>query len=264
MEDQPSPKKDRPPSPVLVSPREASVVDGSEVTFVWQPVEGAEAYRVQVATDAAFNSVVYEQEVGEKTALVVTDMFPTTEETFFWRVLAQVDGTWSEGNRVESFLSGAPGEEPASADQEDVSSVGPVTELVRAASRLVSTQPAAETEEGRFEREVERGFAYEEFPIQQVATVVVTLVVIVTLIVVVLFQWTQMTAQTVRGERAAVEEFPVQEEERAAERRLQEFGVISEEDGIYQIPIDQAMDAVADEYAEEEREYSREVPVRPR
>ena len=65
-------------------------MNGRAVTFEWQPVDGADRYRLEVAKDTSFQAVTFEKEVpGDQTALTVTDFFPTNEQTFFWRVRAR-------------------------------------------------------------------------------------------------------------------------------------------------------------------------------
>ena len=51
-------------APALHGPRGAAVIDGSAVTFRWEPVEEATSYRLEVATDPAFEHRVYEEEVS--------------------------------------------------------------------------------------------------------------------------------------------------------------------------------------------------------
>ncbi len=250
-------------SPRPVAPREATIVNGREVTFEWRPVEDAEAYHLQVARDTAFGTVVFEQDVSaEKTALTVADFFPMNEQTYFWRVLAKNEKGWSRGDRVESFVSGTPEDvqqQIRTPDQDE--SYGPVTELVRSASRMVSEQLAEEGTD-RFEREREMGVAYEGVPSGQILAIAVSILFSVGIIVIILFQWTSITEAAIRQTSAGQSEYTALRETQAqANQKLSGYEVLDEDAGTYRIPIDQAMNLMANEaYEEGERAYSPEAP----
>jgi len=250
-------------SPRPVAPREATIVDGREVTFEWRPVEGAKAYRLQVARDTAFNTVVFEQDVpADTTALTVADFFPMDEQTYFWRILAKNEKGWSRGDRVESFVSGTPEDVQQhirTPDQDE--SYGPVTELVRSASRMVSEQ-LAEEDGDRLEKEREIGVAYEGVPSGQILAIAVSILFAVGIIVIILFQWTNITEAAVRQASAVQSEYTLlRETEAQANQKLSGYEVLDEEAGTYRIPIDQAMNLMANEaYEQGGRAYSPEAP----
>jgi hypothetical protein len=251
-----------PTTPVPVAPREARIVDGREVTFEWRPVDRATAYRLEVARDAAFSDVVFDEEVStDTTTLTVADFFPIDEQTYFWRVLAKGKDKWSRGERIESFVS-ATAEEAAqhihSPDQDE--GYGPVTELVRSASRMVSDQLS--TRSDRFEKEREIGVAYEGVPTGQILAVAISILFAVGIIVIILFQWTNITEAAIR--QASIGQSPnadLRETQLQATQKLTGYEVIDEEAGVYRIPIDRAMELmINEEYQQGGRAYSSEAP----
>ena len=250
-----------PPSPALVSPREAAVVDGSEVTFEWRPVESADEYRLQVAPDTTFETLVVDEAVDEAAKMTVADVFPTDEQTFFWRVLAGNEAGWSHGERVESFVSATAEEaEKAVAVPDEEEDLGPVTELVRSVSSTVSTKMTEAPD--RFEQEKQQGVAYEGVPSGQILAISMTMIMAIGAVVVILFMWTSTVSQGIRGASIDGSEYPdLRETNAQAAQKLSQYEVIDAEQGVYRIPIDQAMDIMANQaYQEGERTYSLEAP----
>ena len=249
-------------SPRPVSPREAAIVDGREVTFEWRPVDEATAYRLEVASDASFSTVVFDEQVpAGTTALTVADFFPIDEQTYFWRVLTKGEDNWSRGERIESFVSATP-EEAAqhirTPDEDE--GYGPVTELVRSASRMVSEQLS--DEDDRFEKEREVGVAYEGIPSGQILAVAVSILFAVGIIVIILFQWTNITEAAVRQASAGQSAYEdLRETQLQANQKLTGYEALDDDAGTYRIPIDRAMDLmVNEEYQQETRPYSSEAP----
>ena len=249
-------------SPRPVSPREAAIVNGNEVTFTWRPVDEATAYRLEVASDASFSTVVLGKEVpADTTALTVADFFPVDEQTYFWRVLARGTGGWSRGERIESFVSATPEDVAQHIRTPDGDeSYGPVTKLVRSASRMVSEQISDEPD--RFEKEREIGVAYEGIPSGQILAVAVSILFAVGIIVIILFQWTNITEAAVRqasvGQSANTD---LRETQLQANQKLTGYEALDAEAGIYRIPIDRAMDLmINEEYQQGARPYSSEAP----
>lgn len=265
MENEKTEKTARPASPQPVRPREAKIVNGHDVTFQWKSVEGATAYRLEVAQDTTFDTIVFEKEVSAgSTALTVTDFFPVDEQTYFWRVLARGDGGWSRGERIESFVSGTP--EEAAQDlrtPDEAEDYGPLTKLVRSATQMVSDQlTTGESGPGRLEREREQGVAYEGVPSGQILAIAVSILFAVGIIVVLLFQWTSITEAAIRN--ASVEQSQntqLRETQLQADQKLTGYEVLDEEAGVYRIPIERAMELMATEaYQEGDQTYSPEAP----
>lgn len=231
-------------APTLVAPRDATIVNGREVTFVWEPVTEAETYRLQIARTARFDTLILDEEVGEETAVTVGNQLPTDGQTFFWHVLAGADGQWSSEASVESFIA-ATDEEAEQALQPAEKDTGPVTELARASRRTV-TEAAFELED-RFEREKERGVAYEGVAASQIMGISGAIIAVILVAVAIIFGWFGQVRQETQAEAALSREYRELREMRGNEGELQEYRVVDEEAGVYQIPIDRAMDLVATE-----------------
>ena len=249
-------------TPRLVAPREASVVDGNAVTFVWEPVEDAEEYILQVASDAKFNTLVIDENVEQQTAVTVGGYFPTDEQTFFWRVLAVSGDIVSPGERVESFIATdeAEAEKHLATPQAD-ETMGPVTELVRAASADVSAKMLEPTD--RFEEEKEIGVAYEGIAAGQILSIALSILVVVGIAVVVLFNWFNTTSAATQDATVNADQYTnLRETEAEAERQLGQYEVLNEQEGVYRIPIDRAMDQIATQ-SYREQQLDREERGRP-
>lgn len=78
--------------PVLQSPVDGAVNVTLNPTLQWDAVAGATDYRLQVATDNLFSSVVYDQNLGNVTSQSVSLNDGTQ---YFWRVMDDVSNTFS-------------------------------------------------------------------------------------------------------------------------------------------------------------------------
>lgn len=76
-------------APVLLAPSADTPVRGSDVTLRWKPVDGARGYRVQVAADEAFETLVVDSRLGPVTSLHVRALTPGDDGRLFWRVAAK-------------------------------------------------------------------------------------------------------------------------------------------------------------------------------
>lgn len=81
------------PAPTLVEPVHtlSQVVSASPMTFSWDAVSGATGYRVQIALDDEFMTVVHDQIVASNTHTHLLE----DANTYYWRVRAVNDGVWS-------------------------------------------------------------------------------------------------------------------------------------------------------------------------
>jgi hypothetical protein len=235
---------DPPSPPTLVGPLDATVVDGREVTFAWNPSREADRYRLQIAETARFDDLVLDEEVGNETAVTVGNQLPTDGQTFFWRVVAGSYAGWGDPSAVESFVAGTEAESEQELLETDVA--GPVTGLARAAKREVTRRVFAF--EDRFEEEKERGVAYEGIAANQIMAIAVSILLVILVAVVVLFGWYGQVAQETQATADSQQNYEMlQQAEMEAQEELYQYRVVDEEEGVYQIPIDRAMDVIAAE-----------------
>ncbi|PEN14360.1 hypothetical protein CRI94_04820 [Longibacter salinarum] len=232
-------------SPALVSPRGAEVVYGREVTFQWDDVDGADAYTLQVSSDAKFNNVVLREDVGKQTAVTVGDYFPTDNSTYFWRVIARGNGGETPGERIESFIA-ATEQDANRVISSPAEEMGPATQLVRAAKQDVSSEMLEP--ESRFEKEKEMGVAYEGVATGQIMSIALSILVAIGIAVIVLFNWYNTTTAVQREASSQAGEYTqLREIEAQADEQLSQSGVVDEQAGVYRIPIEEAMDIIATE-----------------
>ena len=246
-------------SPNLVAPREADVVYGEEITFQWDTVDGASSYILEVAVDARFSDIVLQEDVGNQTAVTVGGYFPTDNRSFFWRVLAKYGEQTSGERRIESFVA-ATEEDSRRALGRPSEEMGPVTELVRAASADVSAKMLEP--EGRFEQEKEMGVAYEGVAAGQIMSIAVSILLVIGIAVVILINWynTTMGAQRENVSDAGAY-LQLEEVESEADRRLNTPGVVNAQDGVYRITIDDAMEQIANREYQAAQKTIGESPV---
>jgi hypothetical protein len=231
-------------SPALVAPRDATTVNGRKVTFAWELVDDADRYRLQIAETARFDEFVLDEEVGNETAVTVGNQLPTDGDTLFWRVMAGTDAGWGDPSAVESFVAAT--EDDAAQDLLAEPDAGPVTGLARAAKREV-TRKVFEFED-RFESEKERGVAYEGIAASQIMAIAVSILVVILVAVIVLFGWYGQVSQDTRAAMSDTENYQLLQEIRTEqEAAISQYGVVDEEEGVYRIPVDRAMDVVANE-----------------
>ena len=251
-----------PPAPVLVSPREEHTVSGEDVTFEWEPVEGALEYRLQVAADTEFEDVLLDRSVGTETSLAAKEDFPEDQHTFFWRVLVRNEVGWGGADRIESFLSVTPEQAAALLDRpDDAEDLGPGAELFKAAGVEAAAEATGDESEELKQEELAYGVESEGVEAGQILGFVAVVIVAVILIVITIFFWTDTTAQRVQEVVITTAGYPeLQETEVEAAQLLTQYEVVSEEEGVYRIPIDRAIDLVADEeYRQPRRSYSSEL-----
>lgn len=243
-------------SPSLVAPSDAISVDGSEVTFVWESAEGAETYRLQVASTARFEDPVIDEDVGTETAVTVGNQLPTDGQTFFWRILAKTDAGAQGKSSVESFIvtteAEAEHEVPAPAGGEE-----PVTDLARAARREATTETF--DLEKQFEKEKKRGVAYEGVVASQIMGISASIILVIIVAVAIILGWFEQVTQNTRATAADRQTYQqVRQPEQEAVQKLQQYGVVDEEEGVYRIPIDRAMDLIAtEEYQQRQQQQSQ-------
>jgi hypothetical protein len=251
--------------PVLVSPTEEAIVDGRRVTFVWEPIEGAVRYSVQVASDTSFDQIAYEADAGLKTTHTAEGVIPVDENTYFWRIVAEDSGgTFHGEDNIQSFISGTVAEERmnlAAPDQDE--EYGPLEPLVRGARAEVG----AEVTHGiqYVGEEAELGVEHEGIEAGQILGLTLAIAVSLGLAVLTLFQYVDLTAQATRDAAAGMSGYPERREaDLQATRQLTHYGVIDSNQGVYKIPIERAIDIMANEAMEAESQgYSSELELLP-
>jgi len=252
--------------PVLVDPREEEVVDGRTVAFSWKPATGAEDYRVQVAADPSFEELIVDEAVGPRTHFTIEDAFPTDERTYFWRVIARGrDGRLHGIDNIESFISGNATDQAQqfkAPDQDE--EFGPIEGLVRGATAEVAAEVTGE--EKYSEEEKELGVEHEGVEAAQILGLTLAIAVAIGLSIFALFQYFNLTAQATRYEAAGMSGYPELRENRfEALRKLSEYAAVQGEPDRYRIPINDAIELMANEVyrGQDESAYSSELPLLP-
>lgn len=234
--------------PVLVAPREQSVVPASRVTFIWKPLKQASAYRIEIARTTEFEDVLYTSKPLQRTEFTLRNELPADEETYYWRVLVEdADGTVHGADNIESFVSASDEKAASGVSQPDQDEeIGPLGRMMHGAAAEV----AAEMTHARkwIEEEVELGVEHEGVEAGQILGVVVATAVVLAVAIFVLFQYMDITAEAARVEATGRSGYPELRESRLhAVERLTQYGAVEGEAERYRIPIDRAMELMADE-----------------
>ncbi len=233
-----------PPAPALLAPTGARVVDAAAVTFAWKPVEGADAYRFEVAADTDFETRLVEQEFGGRTSLTVANFFEANQQTYYWRVLARNAAGWSSGERIESFVA-AGAEQARQVAPEDPESLGPAVDLVKSDARAVASDLTGDYSQYADE---EDGVEHDRVETGQIAAIAVSVLAALVVVIILVFQWTGLRAQHSRQAQVGLSGYPELRENRARGLELLSgYGVADPDRGAYRIPIDRAIDLVVQE-----------------
>lgn len=234
--------------PVLVAPREQSVVSADRVTFIWKPLKQASAYRIEIARTSDFEEVLYVSKPLQRTEFTLRDELPADEETYYWRVLVETaDGTVHGADNIESFVS-ASDENAASdiAQPDQDEAIGPLGRMLHGAAAEVAAEVTHAPK--WIEEEAELGVEHEGVEAGQILGVVVATAVVLMVAIFVLFQYVDITAETARVEATGRSGYPELRESRLhAVERLTQYGAVEGEAERYRIPIDRAMELMADE-----------------
>ena len=102
-----------PNPPRLTAPVNGDAAEAGRAAFSWEPVEGAEAYGLQVARDEAFEDVVLDEEVPPETSYAAERALPPMARAY-WRARTRGEGGWGDFGEAAPFevRAGAAGEEP--------------------------------------------------------------------------------------------------------------------------------------------------------
>lgn len=246
-------------APVILFPQEENVVDCQNPRFIWEPVDGATAYFVEIAADPGFEQVVFQEDVGTATNIGIDQEFPDDERTYYWRVYAGNEDGWSHGENVESFICGKPesiSEQYGSPDIDE--EYGPAAELFKGAAVEVAADLS--DDEGIHRLEEEMGVAHEGIEAKQIMGLVIAVIVALILIIVIIITYAGRVAQTTRQAVQARSAYPELEDTRSQGRaQLDRYEIIDQEEGRYRIPLDRAMELMVAEDTLTTREYSQEL-----
>ena len=95
-----------PPQPALMSPEDGATGVATGPTLAWQASGGATSYRLQVAREPDFGSLLADQVGIEGTSYTVGGL--ANDSTYHWRVQASGGGGLSAWSSVRSFRTVAP------------------------------------------------------------------------------------------------------------------------------------------------------------
>ncbi len=244
-----------PADPELISPLHETRVLGHHVVLRWAPLDGADAYRVEVARDAQFDDLVVQEETTE-THLDLSKHFPADGETYYWRVQGRQGEAFSRGEGIESFIAmkgSEIGDAPIGTPPEDEDR-GPVVELFKAAGTEAAV--AATGSEAAKDSEVRQGVEHEGIEAGQILGFAVALVISVGVLAFVMFNWTDLVVQEARtsaaaqvpGVSATAVRYPrLYEAEMKARRAMDHYEMLNDQTGTYRIPIGEAMTLMTNE-----------------
>lgn len=89
----------------LLAPINGAPAEGSAVDLRWTGPADAESYRVQIARDADFQSVLIDTQVPATDSLTVLELLPENGAEFFWRIQPQTQGHAESWSPIASFKS---------------------------------------------------------------------------------------------------------------------------------------------------------------
>jgi hypothetical protein len=141
--------------------------------------------------------------------------------------------------------------------------LGPIERLVQGAK----AEAAAEVSHGvqYVDEEAELGVEHEGIVAGEILGLTIAIAVALGLILFTLIEYVDITAQATRLAAAGMSGYPERREaELNATRALTQYGVVDSEQGVYRIPIERAIDVMANEALESETDsYSSEVALLP-
>ena len=90
-------------TPTLVAPADASVNQATSPMMIWNVVQGANTYRLQISTTNTFASTVYDDSTRTSTSQAIPGLAVGT--TYYWRVDSKISGGTSAYSNVWSFTT---------------------------------------------------------------------------------------------------------------------------------------------------------------
>lgn len=229
-----------------------AIDDAGAITFRWDEVDGAAAYQLQIAEDPAFSELVLNVEVGDATSRTVKGIFQEYGREYFWRVRAGDEaGNWGPFSESLRFL--VPTEEEleqraAEAERpEEVEESGPAAELFKAAGMEVAAEVTGEEEYERAAHEM--GVEEEGIPAKQIVMLTAVTLIIIAGLVIAVFVMVNISTDEVSGRYTSGVEYPELRENRSeSARQLTQYDIVDQDEEVYRIPIERAIDLVLSEY----------------
>ena len=96
-----------PPAPTLLSPANGAANQSTSPTLTWNPSSGAVSYRLQVATDSLFGSLILDDSAITATSRQLSSL--SNSKRYFWRVKAKNGSGTSPYSAQWGFTTIAPG-----------------------------------------------------------------------------------------------------------------------------------------------------------
>ncbi|NND71818.1 MAG: hypothetical protein HKN43_09575 [Rhodothermales bacterium] len=200
----------------LSKPQNDAIVNGADFTLVWHDTGHAESYRIEVAEDLEFATVILVETVSGAGKLRLQNRLGESGEVLFWRVTAEKNGK-SYSSQIGAF-------ETWSAIHTD------------------------EYEEGADPSAVAAGVEPEDIEIGPIIRVVGLVIVFLIFAIVALFNWVDIEEESARISAITVDTNPVVREAiLEAQKNIQQYG--RNADGSFRIPVEQAMDVMANNAA---------------
>lgn len=239
-----------PGAPVLKFPQEEAVIAPSRLRFIWEPVEGATAYYLEVSRDNRFEDLVFERNVGDATNVGVEFDIPTDDNTYYWRVFAGNEHGWSHGENIESFIAATDDEVREGLHSPDIDEeFGPVVRMFKGAAAEVAAD-VTDDESRLLEEQQEAGVAPEGVEAKQIMGFVLAVLVAVAMLVIIIFTYATRVHQQVRtGAEGSGRYFELQDVRERGRAQIDRYEVLDEETGQIRIPIERAMELMIEEDA---------------
>lgn len=89
----------------LLAPVNGAPAEGSAVDLRWTGPIDANAYRVQIAQDADFNSLIIDTQIPATDSLTLLELLPENGAEFFWRVQPQTRSQPEAWSPMASFTA---------------------------------------------------------------------------------------------------------------------------------------------------------------
>jgi len=227
--------------PVLLHPEQELAWGRGGAELSWEAVPGAVSYIVQIFRDAESRALVFEEAVST-TRCSLSEEVCETGATYFWCVVATDGLQESPGRTLRPFNVVEKQTEP----QAIVAAAMTEDHEVHAHH----DEPAYTAEEAEL---AALGVEPEGFPIQPILVSVAVVMASVLVIIVVLFMWTDVTHREAVSAAAptSLSRYPaLKATEDAATRRLEQYEVLNDAQGVYQVPIDRVITLLDNEAAQ--------------